>query len=47
MNVCINAQLVQWILYNEFNDVTVISPEYLKDEILLYGENIVKKYKKG
>ena len=47
MNVCINAQLIQWILYNEFNDVTVISPEYLKDEILLYGENIVKKYKKG
>ena len=47
MNVCINAQLIQWILYNEFNDVTVVSPEYLKDEILRYGENIVRKYRKG
>lgn len=47
MNVCINAQLIQWILYNEFNNVTVVSPEYLKDEILRYGESIVRKYRKG
>lgn len=44
MNVCVNAQLIQWILCNEFNDVTVVAPESLKQEILKFGKSIVKKY---
>ena len=45
MNVCVNSQLVQWILFNEYNDVTVVAPEHLKQEILKYGKSIVKKYR--
>lgn len=45
MNVCINSQLIQWILYHEYNDVAVVAPKHLKQEILRFGKSIVKKYR--
>lgn len=45
MNVCVNSQLIQWILYNEFNDVTVVAPEHLKKRMLEFGRSIVRKYR--
>ena len=45
MNVCVNSQLIQWILFHEFNDVTVVAPDHLKQKILRFGKSIVKKYR--
>ena len=45
MNVCVNSQLIQWILFHEFNDVTVVAPDHLKQKILRFGKSIVRKYR--
>lgn len=45
MNVNVSSQLVQWLLYNTQNYITVVKPTHLKKRLRLLGQELMEKYR--
>lgn len=44
MQVCVNTQLVQWLLYHTQNEVKVVKPEHLKRRLYEFGQRLTVLY---
>lgn len=45
MNVNVNFQLMQWLLYHTQNNITVVKPKYLRDDLYKFGQSLMEKYR--
>lgn len=44
MEVNVNTQLVQWLLFHTQNHITVVKPQHLRNTLLQFGKDLVEKY---